>query len=1274
MKKLKIGLILAFSMLLTLGLVACGGDKPSITGISFTNGDSVSLVEEKDATKAQTAFNTAVASLDLSITVDGEGAAPAAVKGDSFAWTTSAIDWDVAGTYTATGTPVITDETGYQNPENISVTVTVVVDHNFGEWVNGVSTCTGCGATQTRKDYSNAPIVVNFGAWNAGYTAASTSDPDGFIQPFGTVPTPDGNVTVPTYTVGTLTRGMSIVVEGVGTNSNNTANVYYFPILGIAVRDLSDTEALFPGNVHGNIDTTKTAAGGGAGVLIRNDDWVVLGGINGTLNAFGGTDANSNVAEVPAVADMQYWFPYTTRSSSVANDYFSASWTGDTEFTYTWSFSDEGVVSVICTNHSNGAVLTSYIRIPDGVTSVDTVMHGELFNNKISSLTITEQDLLSDVKASMNSGAKLDYVEGEFLNFSDLNIQTSFESDPDSFSPASGFTLQVYTGSKTTEEEMQADSEKWMTVNDDTSLLSSYVDFRVRVLVGSSVRYSYFKAGDSNFIHKITANSVREAYGHDVTINNVVYKNAMALDDIGYAAGLLDEKVNVVIAPSGVANRVPAGAPAGYAHYISMRIWAEETVWTADSTPAFTVPTGLAENVLVTIGYTSRTETTEEGDKKVETNYRTYYADVVILLNDAAVKDGVTINGMQATPVHFDLSGMQLPDVEVQIGGAYAEGFVPLTGGDLTFTYKFDVANGTSMDDVKEAVSIGIGNRPTALSHRDFDWNEGAFEHGRGILVGDSRIPASGTLSVDGTSVTLTVTYEIPMLTTLPENHAGFFAVLFDYNGITTTDRVYYGAGSGSDATAGYVCVDGMLIRSEGTNLYIAAFEPVADVKDGNVPFDMSINVNAGAATENGLRIGNLDLSYNISDGAASAAATTNRLTSMYTPTIRTIGTANMGLDTDIGYLYIATIDLTQIGYTDAAKNVCYAQVGDMFLCIANGKVTDVTTTVSAAIEGVAAVTVEEGTCIIGAVTGVPYKEGDNVVFYANVEWNENPTHVWGEEKKNESGEGTGVFVCTECGVTYVLNGANYNTGALVGENESLTGLTITAKTSGATSDWGAQIIRTAEGNVIITLPNLDPWNLVQDNMTDAEKALAAKLAGANSFPGAGDLFNGGTWDAFLNKEAFTTVTISPETGISYYLNGILVIRYAPTKVIGTGTIKDFADLVLSLAGRGGIVVAPAGVQAGDVVVYDRALSQDEIFAMVDNNQREDYYPTSHVHNFHADDKTAEDYDRCACGTLNPDHTADSDRHVAGTDNPDTENVNEGEICKICGASMKKAE
>ena len=328
----------------------------------------------------------------------------------------------------------------------------------------------------------------------------------------------------------------------------------------------------------------------------------------------------------------------------------------------------------------------------------------------------------------------------------------------------------------------------------------------------------------------------------------------------------------------------------------------------------------------------------------------------------------------------------------------------------------------------------------------------------------------------------------------------------------------------------------------------------------------------------------------------------------------------------------------------------------------------------SAAIKDVAAVTVVEGTCIIGAVTGVPYKEGGNVVFYANVEWNENPTHAWGEEKKNESGEGTGVFVCTECGATYVLNGANYNTGALVGENESLTGLTITAKTSGATSDWGAQIIRTAEGNVIITLPNLDPWNLVQDNMTDAEKALAAKLAGANSFPVAGDLFNGGTWDAFLNKEAFTTVTISPETGVSYYLNGILVIRYAPTKVIGTGTTKDFADLVPRLAGRGGIVVAPAGVQAGDVVVYDRALSQDEIFAMVDNNQREDYYPTSHVHNFHADDKTAEDYDRCACGTLNPDHTADSDRHVAGTDNPDTENVNEGEICKICGASMKKAE
>ena len=64
MKKLKIGLILAFSMLLTLGLAACGGNSSeethNITSIKVSDGNSIELIENTDASKVQAAFTEAV--------------------------------------------------------------------------------------------------------------------------------------------------------------------------------------------------------------------------------------------------------------------------------------------------------------------------------------------------------------------------------------------------------------------------------------------------------------------------------------------------------------------------------------------------------------------------------------------------------------------------------------------------------------------------------------------------------------------------------------------------------------------------------------------------------------------------------------------------------------------------------------------------------------------------------------------------------------------------------------------------------------------------------------------------------------------------------------------------------------------------------------------------------------------------------------------------------------------------------------------------------------
>ena len=1225
MKKLKIGLILAFSMLLTLGLAACGGNEDdtvhNINSIRFGDASSVELSEgEASAVRAQ--FDTEVDKLELRVYADN---AREIMSGADFTWDTSAVTWDAPGSYTAVGTPVLAEDSAIQNANNVTVNLEVNVNHNFGAPnADGVSTCAGCGATRTAKTYET-PVQVNYEAFHAGPTAATTADPDGFLQRFGTVPTEDGNMTVNSYTAGTLTRGMTISVSGVGTNNNNTSATWYFPILGIAVRDLTNSAVWNDGNWSANVANTGTTAEGGAGVLVRNDGWVLLDGIgdapNRFLNAFGGTNATSIVATMPAAEDMAAWWPYATGTPC-----YSAEYTGNTDVTYTWSFSDDGIVEMIIDNETAGAVLTIRVRVPDGVNSVDTVLHGEYFNLAIDTLTITEMDLLENVTAELVDGAKSAYVRGEYFNFADLNVQTSFASAPDSYSTASSFVLQAYTGEETEAAAMQADGENWTTVADDTPLLSAYQNFRVRVLVGSTVKYAYFNVGEEGFIDEIAPNSVDSIFGHDY---DATYVNDLALGQLSYSAVVREGVTYVSIAPSAVANRN------GTEQYLTFRLWAVNgEKFSSNVSTLNAVPVKVAEDGT--------------------------YADVLVKLSADLIKNGAVISGLQETPIYLDLSGVTMQNVAVTVAGADEVSFS--AGGDVTFTYTFTVPEGTTAesDEIQRNVSIGIGNVPTAL--RRFDWEGNNFSNERGLLVGNVRVPVTGSIAITGTTATLTVTYEIPGFTDLSGSHPGYFAVLFDYDGVTTTDRVFYGQPT---ATEGVAVIGGsLMVKASGTNIIFSVMAPMSDVEDMTGCYSgVDININTGAATPEGM-FGLLGLEFDIVDGAAVATDTLNPLISAYTPTIQVIGTANENRDTDIGFIYTGVIDASAFGATDESEYYIEVRgLGETFYLHVVGESVSVVEAPAMAAQDT---TLAEGSCIIGGVSGKAVTKDGKVIFYADVQETA-PSHTW-VEQKNSANEGTGIFECSVCHVLYMYEATGMQTGPI--ENATKNGLTLTATTSGATSDWAAQILATASGNVLITLPNLDPWNLVQDDMTAEQKALAELVAGANCFPSAAgvDAFeNGSTYDIFLNVQAFTTITLSPTDGIKYYKDGLLVFHYRASAPVGDGTVADFVNLFLSIAEREGVVVGKGGVTVTDAIVSADVFTEAEILAMVSNNDREDYYDHSHVHNYHADvANTAENYDRCACGMLNPAHTPAGTRHVAAAENAATETL-EANYCRVCG-------
>ena len=219
---------------------------------------------------------------------------------------------------------------------------------------------------------------------------------------------------------------------------------------------------------------------------------------------------------------------------------------------------------------------------------------------------------------------------------------------------------------------------------------------------------------------------------------------------------------------------------------------------------------------------------------------------------------------------------------------------------------------------------------------------------------------------------------------------------------------------------------------------------------------------------------------------------------------------------------------------------------------------------------------------------------------------------------------GEDTYVCDSCGAIAKNDATQWEIEADMFSNISSTGLTITMNTSDVIHDWNAFALMSGQHNAIISLPNLDPWNMVTEGMTEEEEKIASTLTRVNFFPLASDLFNGGRFDSFYNigeeLSFFTTIVIEPgETGgISYYRDGVLLVRYAYDRINSysnnnSGSAGDYVKLFLMLVERTGLIVAQGGVTATNAVVYLDALKAGEVAALAEYNAKEGYYPPKTV-------------------------------------------------------------
>ena len=1268
MRKLKAGLVLLFSILMSLCLFACTpteDDGPS-TGTSNTvrsarfqsNTASVSItdVEAQDESTRDEAFMSAVRTLNVQVTIEGRSDIEV-VKGDVLTYDFSGVDWETVGAYTATAT--LTELEGFDCGDGVALTnsLTINVTHGFGEvGEDGTATCPACNAVMTVEELPEGQAeVVSIAGFHAGPTLSSVGGGDlELLTPFGTVDQNGTATEVHTATAGLLRKGMTITLYGTVQHQLNAdgtvtagTDFYDYPNLGIALRDFDVTTSPFAVSDERYI--------GGMSVIVRSDGWVLMNGIgdNGTsrgtrllaglvggsgdtLNYGSHTSAsNTNLSSLPWAydntnrpADTSTWGDWAVYSSGTqAND---TTYDEALDVSYQYTFRNDNVIEIIYTIYRDGGatdVLSCYIKVPDEYanTSFDTIVHGEFVDMSFTKMEIIEQQKLDTITfTGLDDDAKVNYLAGEAINYADFDgkVKITYTGDSTQLDPDS-YSIQVYRGESETPEE---DADNWVTLSDTVRLQAGDESFRIMVKSGSTTLYVYKELGDADFISSITANSVTEVYG---------IGNTAALGNVGFASDNAASPT-VVIAPVGTAAAL-ASDMAGGTGYVDLRVYGTFT-----GTPA---TSGIAQILGSGEGYF---------DVRVTTGGSTTTA---------------AITGVQDTPIEIDVSGMTAPvyavSYEIAVGDT-SYNYIPAnTGASVTYTI-------TVSDEIYEEARVGVSTAAPTLVAMNALEAEGSFRGGEAY---------TSSFSSAGGITTLTLTVEYPAMTV---GGASSVMLNVNYDGANNVTTLYYGAPAAGEGVVSLPNGGSGYFSAANGNLYFIVVGNTNDLVASEIATgDILVNINGGAGATVTPEIRNIGGSYNADSAAIVFADTDVSGAGFVTGAVALNGTLENTYDYDYGYVITLTMPLATYGVTTTSDFYFEYGLSDDDMHPVHVVIADGVATLSAATLGTTAANiVEGGDCFTSRVDGYPVTVDGVNVFYGNLTTTP-AEHDW------ESDDGV-IFTCSECGAITKNNGTRWTItpDMLAGVTE--TGLTVTMNTSGVTGDWGAAALVSGQHNAIITLPNLDPYNMVTEGMTEEEAAIAETLIPSNFFPGTTDFYNGGVWNAFVNTDAtpsnFTTVVVEPgeEGGISYYLNGVLVVRYAYDRQCNSvvvdgetiqmeGTAGDYVELFLSLVERTGLIVANAGITAADAVVYPDALSATQVEALYGNNTVEGYYPV-HVHSYETD-TTADDYDYCACGQVNPAHgTEGGTAHVADVDDPETEDFREDYLCKVCGEAMPNHE
>ncbi len=200
---------------------------------------------------------------------------------------------------------------------------------------------------------------------------------------------------------------------------------------------------------------------------------------------------------------------------------------------------------------------------------------------------------------------------------------------------------------------------------------------------------------------------------------------------------------------------------------------------------------------------------------------------------------------------------------------------------------------------------------------------------------------------------------------------------------------------------------------------------------------------------------------------------------------------------------------------------------------------------------------------------------------------------------------GVGVLSSKDGAVTSALS-VGYETGKFAEATKK--GIAVSfwlAEADKSSNEWTAIMLQglsaTDENNLKLTMCAIDPWSY--------QGADDTSNWGANLVPAKGSvgLQNGAGWNAFLiANPVFVTVSIATDGTICFYRNGVLVVKYVAADQIGTHTVQNFVDIMLSTASESGLLFA-YGLRTEDLYMTN-AVTAEQAVAILEAYKDSDAY------------------------------------------------------------------